>query len=259
MNEIFAFNLLGTTAFIIFVTYIVAGIVDATCGGGGLITVPSLMGIGMPVHMVVGTNQCTLVLGCWTSFYEYAKSDKIDYRVAKIAVPFSLAGAFIGSELNLLIDERYLQIIMIVLIPIMAIIGLIKNDMGKEDRSDEVSERKIFISSALIGFIVSTYHAFYGPASGIFYLAAFVVFLKHDAVKANGIGRCILAFVNVASGIVYAVSGFISIKSVAIGTVGYIIGNYIGAKLALKKGIDFIRPVYYLVVVGLMIKLITTI
>jgi uncharacterized membrane protein YfcA len=35
----------------------VAGLVDSIAGGGGLITVPVLMGIGLPPQIALGTNK----------------------------------------------------------------------------------------------------------------------------------------------------------------------------------------------------------
>ena len=42
---------------LVILAYFVGGIVDAVCGGGGLITVPVLFAIGVPAHIAVGTNQ----------------------------------------------------------------------------------------------------------------------------------------------------------------------------------------------------------
>ena len=76
-------------------------------------------------------------------------------------------------------------------------------------------------------------------------------------MRANGIARFILASINIVSSTVYALWGCICWKAVAIDTVGYMIGNIIGARIAITKGAKAIRPLYYCVLVGLMIKLIT--
>lgn len=252
----FDFTIISTTGLIIFGAAFFAGIVDSVCGGGGLITVPSMMAIGMPPHMVVGTNQCGGIAGCWASFAEFAKAGKVDMKTGLPALPFALAGAYIGSRLNLILDEQFLQILMIVLIPVLAVISLIKRDVGETDRSDELSPRGRLIGAALIGLLISAYHAFYGPASGIFYLICFTFFMKFDAIRAMGLGRFLLACINLISSAVYAIRGCVCWKAAAVFTAAYMIGNIIGAKIAITKGSRVIRPLYYCVLAGLMIKLV---
>ena len=172
----FDITIFSLSGLIVFGAAFFGGIVDSVCGGGGLIIVPSLMSIGMPPHMVVGTNQCGAIVGCWASFAEYAKAGKVDMKVSWMALPFALAGAFIGSRLNLVLDEKFLQILMLILIPVLAVVSFIKRDVGEADNSGQVSTRSRFIGAAIIGLAVSAYHAFYGPASGIFYLMSFAFF-----------------------------------------------------------------------------------
>lgn len=252
----FDFTIISMAGLIVFAAAFFGGIVDSVCGGGGLIIVPSLMAIGMPPHMVVGTNQCGAIIGCWASFAEYAKAGKIDMKTGRLALPFALAGAFIGSRLNLVIDEKYLQILMIVLVPVLAFISIVKRDVGEEDRSGELSKARKIAGAAGIGLLVSAYHAFYGPASGIFYLMGFAYILKFDAVRANGLGRFMLACIDLISSTVYAIWGCICWKAVAVYTVSYMAGSIIGSRIAISKGSKAIRPLYYCVLAGLMIKLV---
>ena len=248
--------MISKTLIFLCIVYFFAGIVDAVCGGGGLFTVPALMSVGLPPHMVVGTNQCSLVLGNVTSIIKYAKSGKIEYRIALMAIPFSIVGAEIGAKLNLLISERYLQIIMIVLLPILAVASFFKRDLGNEDHSGEISDRKKIVGATAISFFVSIYHAFYGPASGLFYMALFCVVLKYDVLKANGITKVILLLACTTSGITYALSGNVYWQSVIICSITYIIGNYVGASIALSKGAKIVKPAFYSMLVILFIKLI---
>ena len=158
---------------IIFITYLLGGVVDAVCGGGGLITLPVLFAIGVPAHIAVGTNQTSILPGVITSVVKFHKSGKIDIKNAIYAVPFGLIGGFAGARLNLLVSEWYLQVILLILIPVLAVFSVLKPNVGTEDRSKENTRRRTIILSAVIGFSVGAYHAFYGPASGTFYMLAF--------------------------------------------------------------------------------------
>lgn len=250
------FSLFSLTGVFILAVYLVAGIVDSVCGGGGLFTVPALMSIGLPAHMVVGTNQGCLVLGNVTAIYKYGKNGKIDYKISIMALPFTLIGAFIGAQLNLLVPTRYLQMLMIFLLPIMAVLSFIKKDIGQENHPEDVPKNKRYIYAALIGLIISTYHAFYGPASGMFYIAAFCVALKYDMVNANGISKVILLLACSTSAVTYAISGNVEWRIVMAASITYVIGNYIGSSIALTQGAKVVKPMFYSMLVVLFVKLL---
>ena len=255
--EDFTFSIISSTGLFIMCVYLVAGIVDAVCGGGGLFTVPALMSIGMPPHMVIGTNQSSLILGNITAIYKYAKKGKIDFKVALIAMPFTLIGAYLGARLNLLISERYLQLLMLILLPVMALFSFTKKEIGQEDLSDTISNKDKYIKASIIGIVIGTYHAFYGPASGLFFIASFCVFLRYDMLKANGISKMLLFFACLISAITYALSGNVQWQVVMASAFTYIVGNYIGSTIALTKGAKIVKPAFYLMLVVLFIKLIS--
>lgn len=83
---------------IIFITYLLGGVVDAVCGGGGLITLPVLFAIGVPAHIAVGTNQTSILPGVITSVVKFHKSGKIDIKNAIYAVPFGLIGGGLQEQ-----------------------------------------------------------------------------------------------------------------------------------------------------------------
>ena len=58
------------------------------------------------------------------------------FESAAISAPVSLLGSILGARLNLWIPERYLQIMMMVLLPIAAATLLLNRDFGLENRSD---------------------------------------------------------------------------------------------------------------------------
>lgn len=241
---------------IVFITYFIGGIVDAVCGGGGLITLPVLFAIGVPAHIAVGTNQTSILPGVVTSVVKFHKSGRIDIKNTIYAVPFGLVGGFAGAKLNLLVSEWYLQVILLILIPFLVIFSILKPGVGAEDRSKENSKKKTVLLSAVIGFAVGTYHAFYGPASGTFYMLAFSAFLKYDLVTANGNSRFVTMFISIISSLTYALSGCVQWFYVLLAVPAYALGNYVGASLAISKGAKFVRPMYYGILVLLFIKLI---
>lgn len=48
---------------ILFATGLIAGTVDAIAGGGGLISLPVLLSVGVPLHIALGTNKLQTTIG----------------------------------------------------------------------------------------------------------------------------------------------------------------------------------------------------
>ncbi len=251
----YEFSILSGACLIVCFVFFIGGIVDATCGGGGLVIVPGLLAVGMPPHTTVGTNQFAQLFGTTTALIKYHRSGNINWNIAFMSAPFALIGAFVGARLNLLISEHYLQIVMLALMPVLLMFSIVAKP-GEDDKSDTVSKGRMFIGAALIGLVVGGYHAFYGPASGLFFVIAYTTVTKLDMLKANGIARFELILANIVGGSIYAFADNMCWKAIIPATIAYIGGNYLGASLAISKGAKFIRPIYYCVLAGLFIKLI---
>ena len=169
---------------------------------------------------------------------------------------FGLVGGFVGAKLNLMVSEWYLQVTLLILISALALFTILKPDVGAEDRSNDNSRQKIILLSIIIGFVVGTYHAFYGPASGTFYMLAFATLVGYDLVTATGNTRFVTLFVSIYSSITYDMSGCVNWMYVLCAVPGYAIGNYVGASMAISKGAKFVRPMYYGIMALLFIKLV---
>lgn len=237
------------------IAFFLAGIVDSITGGGGLITIPAMLAVGIPVHYITGTNQCSVIIGSGVSAYKYVKSGNVHFRSALITLPFSIIGAYLGARLNLLVPDRYLKIFMLVMVPVIAAFVFANKKLGEEDGIDEKTPQEVALWSAVIGLTLGAYHGFYGPGSGMFFMLAYAVFLKLNLVKATGNTRFVLAIASITSVSTYAMSGAV-IWDLAIATnVFYIAGSYLGSVLAIKNGAKIIRPMMFVVVGLLIIKL----
>lgn len=67
--------------------FFLAGIIDAVSGGGGLLTLPTFLLLGFPVHLIAGTNQCSCCAGSLISLGRFAKSGRIYWKTAQTSLP----------------------------------------------------------------------------------------------------------------------------------------------------------------------------
>lgn len=250
------FQLFTFTGAFLCLIYFMAGFLDSICGGGGILTVASLINFNIPTGLIIGTNQCATIIGNFAGMGRYIKNKKIHYPSAILATVLAMVGAVIGSRLNLLIPTRYLQIFMIGMIPVLTIIMLVKKDVGQENHIDLLKKRAILSRSAAIGLILGVYQGFYGPGCGTLYMLAFAIFLKLDLLTSTGNTRFLVSFASLAAGISYALSGAVIWNLAIAATVFNIIGSYVGAGFAIKKGSRIIRPLMFFVILLLFLKIL---
>ena len=55
----------------------IASFIDSTVGGGGLISTPALLSLGLPVPYALGTNKLAAFIGCFTSVISFWRAGKI--------------------------------------------------------------------------------------------------------------------------------------------------------------------------------------
>ena len=63
-----------------FGTGLAAGFVDSIAGGGGLISLPVLLNLGLPPMEALGTNKLQATFGSGGAAWHYGRAGLIDFR-----------------------------------------------------------------------------------------------------------------------------------------------------------------------------------
>lgn len=254
----FTFSILSAQGALLAFTFFFSGIIDAVCGGGGLLSLPMYLTIGFPPHLVTGTNQCSIFMGGATSLARYMRGGRIHWPTALVTAPLAVIGAFLGARLNLFLPERILEIVMIVLLPIVTAIILLKRDFGAENHVDTISRARMLCGALIIGLVIGAYQGFYGAGSGTFFMLGFCLLTRLDLTTASGNTKVVAFCANLASAATFAFSGAVVWPAVLLASVFNIAGSYIGAGLAMKKGAKVIRPMFLFVLALLFVRLAGT-
>lgn len=231
------------------------GLIDSIAGGGGLITLPAYLIAGLPAHMASGTNKCN-AFGTLLATGRFLKRGDVHYPSAVSGAVGALIGAWVGVHINLVMPEQVLYYVMLAVVPVMALFLLLKRDFGQEDRSRELSRSQLMAMSLGIGLVIGGYDGFFGPGAGTFLMLAYTGLCKFDLLTASGNTKVANSASNVMSLVAFALAGQV-MWSVAIpaGLCG-IVGNYVGSSLALKGGAKVIRPVFFVVLILLLARLV---
>ena len=232
----------------------IAGFIDAIAGGGGLISLPAFYMAGLPPHIAAGTNKFSVCWGTLSSACQYIKGGYIYKKIIPVSIAFALVGSYLGARLALYLDEMVLRWVMIVLVPVIAVVTLAKKDFLNSERQ-ELPAGRAQLLTAIVALVIGMYDGFFGPGTGTFLMLAFVGVIKLDAVTACGNTKVVNLTSNLTAMVTFAVSGKVLFALAVPCAFCSIAGNFLGAKLAMKRGVKIIKPIMLVVVALLLIKL----
>ncbi len=234
--------------FLLFLVGIASGFVDSIAGGGGLISVPALLAIGMPPVNALATNKAQAMFGSFTATLTYARKGHVSLSDMKLAIAFTFIGAAVGTILVQMLDAN----IMMAVIPFMLIAAALYFAFGPRvggvDRKHLIEQTPFY---AIFGITIGFYDGFFGPGTGSFWALAFVAVLGFNMLKATAHTKVVNFTSNFTSFLFFAAAGYVLWVPAAVMALGQLLGSRIGANTAIKHGANVIRPL--LVVVSLVI------
>lgn len=232
------------------------GLIDAVAGGGGLITLPAYLLAGLPAHIASGTNKCGNMFGTLLSTGRFLKRGDVHIPSALAGMAGALMGAWLGARLNLIMPEQMLYYVMLAVVPVMAVFLLLKRDFGQENRSGELGRGQLMAMALGIGLVIGGYDGFFGPGAGTFLMLAFTGLCRFDLLTASGNTKVANSASNLSSLITFALAGKVMWSVGIPAALCGIAGNYVGSSLALKGGAKVIRPMFFVVLALLLVRLI---
>lgn len=233
-----------------------AGFIDAIAGGGGLIQTPFALILlpTQPVSTLMGSLKIPGFTGTSIASIQYLKKVDMNWKLLFIMAIFSSLAAFGGSFLLTKVSNDFMKPLLFVILVLLAIYTFIKKDFGKHQPKEMP-----FKKSVLFGIIISTFIGFYdgfiGPGTGSFLMVAFITILGFDFLHASANAKLVNLASNIGSLSLFIAKGKILWTMALPMAVCNGLGGWIGAKLAIKKGNDFIRIFFLIVVSGTLIRL----
>ena len=116
-----------------------AGFVDAVAGGGGLISLPAYIFAGVPIHVAYGTNKFANCTGTFVACMKFLKSGNIKIKSGLLSALGALIGSWFGTQLVLILDEKYLKYCLMIILPIVAVFLLFNRNFGSNNKSKDIS------------------------------------------------------------------------------------------------------------------------
>ena len=238
---------------LLFFIAMLAGFIDSIAGGGGLLTVPALLAVGLPPSSALATNKLQSTGGSFSASLYFIRERMVDLKQQKFAITFAFIGSALGTLSVMHIQADFLKLLLPILTISVGLYFLLSPTIGENDRKSRLTIIQFALLPALaIGF----YDGFFGPGAGSFYAVAYITLAGFNLTKATAHTK-VLNFTSNLAGLIFFIVGGEVVWSIGlVMLVGQFIGARLGAKMVIAKGRKLIRPMLITVSTIMSIKLI---
>lgn len=238
---------------LLFLTGLAAGFVDAIAGGGGLITIPVLLSLGLPPQFALGTNKLQAAFGSTSAMWHYGRAGLIDFKSCRLGIVFTFIGATLGTLLVSRMNPDLLRQTIPWLLVAIALYLLLQPGLGEAElRPRFPADGFHFVLGLGLGF----YDGFFGPGTGTFWAMAYMLGLGFNLTRATAHTKVMNCTSNIASLIVFGAAGNVHLGAGLCMGLGQFLGARLGSKVVVRRGAQFIRPVFITVVLAVTARLL---
>ncbi len=245
----------GATLFLGLCVFL-AGVIDALAGGGGLITLPAYLAVGLDPALILGTNKLVSCLGTVVSTARYQRALKFSIKDFMPVIAASMIGSWLGARAALLVDPSWIRPMLLAALPAVAWLVWSKKDFGSVDETHRLSAAERTRRGVAVAVPIGAYDGFFGPGTGTFFALAFARWCRHDLLGATARAKILNLVSNIGALAAFMWAGrlhwTVGLSMAALS----VAGNLVGAQLGVKRGAAAIRPVVVLVCAGLFAKVL---
>jgi uncharacterized membrane protein YfcA len=231
-----------------------AGVVNTIAGGGSFLTLPALMFLcGLDTKISNGTNRVAILFSTVSASAAFHKHGHIDPKLAiRLALP-TLFGVPVGALLAIRLPVDSFEPVFGMLFIAMAVLLLCKPKLLTETKP---GPPKSVVGEVVLFFGIGVYVGFLQAGMGILLLLGISLFHSRDLVGANAVKNVIGFVLTLVALSVFVFYGQVQWIPGLIMSVGNLLGGYVGAKLAIKKGHRLIFMFLVVVMLATGVKLL---
>lgn len=238
---------------LLMVVAFLSGYIDAIAGGGGLLTIPTLMFAGLTPIQAIATNKLQACFGSFSASRFYVRAGLVEPKKMRWAIVVAALSAAGGAFAIQWVAADLLLLVMPFVFMAVAVFLLAVPSVGKVTRAATISERTMNQTAVPA---VSFYDGFLGPGTGTFFTLSYAQLRGLDLVKATAHAKVLNFTTNIVSLLIFLVAGHMVLVVGLTMAVAQVIGARLGAAAAIKQGVGFIRGLTVLVCITMSISLL---
>jgi len=231
----------------VFLAGLASSFVGTMIGGGGLLSIPILIFLGVPPQVAIATDRFAGIAAAAAALYRYARAGKVAWRYVPVFCLLSVVGALIGSTMLIRVEPEILQPVIAGILLAFLPVLLLKRDLGVS--AGEVTQRQVRWG-LLLYFLVQVFSGFFHGGTGTIIFFILMAFLGLTIVEVAATQMLPFITLAITSSILFAWNGLIDFQVAMILMVGGALGGNLGARFAVLHGERWVRRLFVLMVVA---------
>lgn len=234
-----------------------AGFVEAVVGGGGLIQLPAMF-LLMPelsLLQTLATNKTANFLGTTVSAIQYTRKTDVSLRYLAPIIIAAFISSFCGAILVSHIAKEQFMPIIVVVLSIVLLYTIFKKQLGVVATDKQLTRTQYYLYGISMGLVLGMYDGLIGPGTGSFLVFGFIILFGFDFLHASANAKVINVVTNIAALSFFIARGGVIWRIALPLALANMLGNYLGAHMAIKKGNGFVRGFFIVMVLILIVKL----
>ena len=230
------------------------GIFSTVVAIASLVTYPVLLALGVPPLAANMTNTVALVFtGAGSVAASRPELAGQGRRVLRLGIFTALGGAA-GAAVLLLTPASTFTVVVPVLIGGASLVLLIQPRISLLTPPAVMDTRRRLVLGAAL-FAVAMYIGYFGAAAGVLLLVVLTAAISEPLVRVNAIKNAVNGMANGAAAACFAVFGDVRWNLVLPLAAGFLIGGWVGPKIARRVPAGMLRVLVSLCGLGLAAKL----
>lgn len=230
-----------------------AGFIDAMAGGGGLITLPALLAVGITPAQALATNKLQSSFGSFSATWYFVRRGIVNLKAMRLAILCTFVGAALGAQVVQYIDAGVLTSLIPLLLVAISFYFLLMPKTKAQSGEPRLSEAMFALS---VGGGVGFYDGFFGPGTGSIFTVCFVALGHYSLVDATARTKVLNFTSNIAALLLFVLAGLPIWELGLVMAVGGFLGARLGAKVVIAQGQKWIRPLVIIMSMLMALKLL---
>jgi hypothetical protein len=220
-----------TSAALLLAAGVAAGALNAVVGGGGLLTFPVLLALGLPPVTANVTNTVGVLAGSLTSAWTYRP--ELTGQRAALRVPMFVIAvcSAIGAALLLSLPASTFVAVVPVLLVVACALILLQGAISRAMVAWEATarHRRVILLFGLA--VAGVYGGYFGVAVGVLLMALLSLFLSESLQTAGAAKNVLAAVTNGVAAVIFLFAGSINWVPALVLSAGTVAGGRVGVHI----------------------------
>ncbi|MFN0118836.1 MAG: TSUP family transporter [Elusimicrobiota bacterium] len=232
---------------------LIGGIVESSAGGSGLVTLPTLLMLGVDPIRALATNKFQYSFGAIVSVARFSKAGLIQQKGLIPLILAALLGGAFGAYVLTLSSAQVIATLAPLFLIASALYFALSPSFSDKERAPRM---KLSMVALFVIPFIAFYDGFFGTGSASLYMVAFILLQGYHVRQATAVTKLVDFASGGAALVVLTLKGHVLLVPGLILAIGQTAGAYIGSGMVLKWGSKWVKPVIVIVTIAMSFQLL---